>query len=141
MLPLLSVVGDSARRAELREVAFSAQTSLIAARGLLMEAQILEILSELIQVSTRPVVPISHIAASLTKRYGIEYERPITNRWIGSVIRKKLNLQPYKSHGVYVVPTTDQQKIELLCMRYGVNVVGEIAKHSGSGDVGALGTL
>jgi hypothetical protein len=132
MLPLLSLVADPRLRGELREMAMNTQRSLIAERGLLMEAQILEILSQLILVSNRPVVPISHIVANLIERYGAEYERPITSRWVGSVIRKKLNLQPYKSHGVYVVPTMDRQRIEMLCMRYGVNLITDLADHSGA---------
>jgi len=53
-------------------------------------------------------------------RYGAEYDRPITNRWIGSILKKRLNVQTYKSHGVYVVPVTERSKVALLCKRYGI---------------------
>jgi hypothetical protein len=141
MLPLLSVIGDSELRSELRSVALNAQASIIAERGLLVEAQVLEILAELMSTSSRPVVPVADITAGLIERYGAEYERSITNRWIGSIIRKKLNLQTYKSHGVYVVPLTERPKIELLCGRYGVNVITNVSPEESSGDVGTLGTL
>jgi hypothetical protein len=141
MLPLLSVIGDSDLRAELRNVALSAQASLVAERGLLMEAQVLEILAELMSTSSRPVVPVADITAGLIERYGAEYERSITNRWIGSILRRKLNLQTYKSHGVYVVPITERPKIELLCGRYGVNVITDIPVQNQEGDVGTSGTL
>jgi hypothetical protein len=51
MLPLLSVISDPQLRSELRNVAFSAQASLVAERGLLMETQVLEILAELMSTS------------------------------------------------------------------------------------------
>jgi hypothetical protein len=120
MLPLLSVVAEPSLRVELRNVALSAQVAIVAERSSLMEAQVLEVLWELLLASSRPIVPIAHVTAALIERYGSQYERPITNRWIGSVIRKKLNLQTYKSGGVYVIPKAQQQKIALLCARYGV---------------------
>lgn len=124
LVPLLSVVSDESLRSELRSMALDAQLSLVADRGLLVEAQVLEILAELISDTGRSVVPVAEIVTIFIERYGFEYERPITNRWIGSILRKRLNIGTYKSHGVYVVPVSDRSKIELLCTRYGVNVIG-----------------
>jgi hypothetical protein len=118
-------------------MALGAQVGLIAERGLLVEAQVLEILAELIETSVRPVVPVADIVAGLAERYAGEYDRPITNRWVGAILRKRLNIQTYKSHGLYVVPATERTKIEILCVRYGVQVISG----SNSGDVGTSGTL
>src|SRR6266702_3451274 len=115
LLPLLSVVTDESLRTELRSMALEAQLSLVAERGLLVEAQVLEILSELMTASHRPVVPVGDVVTGLIERYGEEYERPITHRWIGSVLKKRLNVKAYKSHGVYVVPMNERPKVELLC--------------------------
>jgi hypothetical protein len=123
LLPLLSVVSDEALRSELRSMARETQLGIVAERGLLIEAQVLEILAELMATSERPVVPIADVAAGLFERYGTEYERPITNRWIGGVLRKRLNINTYKSHGVYVVPMNVRPKVNLLCERYGVGVI------------------
>jgi len=46
----------------------------------------------------------------------------MTNRWIGSVLRKRLNLRTYKSHGVYVVPLGERSKVLQLCTRFGVDI-------------------
>jgi hypothetical protein len=125
LLPLLSVVSDENLRSELRSMALDTQLSLVADRGLLVEAQVLEILGELMVGSQRPVVPVADIVAVFIERYGFEYERPITNRWIGTILRKRLNIRTYKSHGVYVVPINERPKIELLCGRYGVSVISD----------------
>ena len=125
LLPLLSVVSDEHLRSELRSMALEAQLSLVADRGLLVEAQVLEILGELVAGAQRAVIPVAEIVAGLVERYGEEYERPITNRWVGSILRKRLNIGTYKSHGVYVVPMGERAKIELLCARYGVSVIGD----------------
>jgi hypothetical protein len=125
LLPLLSIVSDEGLREELRSMALDTQIGLIAERGLLVEAQVLEILAERMVASQRPVVPVADVASGLIERYGEEYDRPITNRWIGGILRKRLNIHTYKSHGVYVVPATERAKVEILCGRYGVNVIGE----------------
>lgn len=92
LVPLLSVVSDESLRSELRSMALDAQLSLVADRGLLVEAQVLEILAELISDTGRSVVPVAEIVTIFIERYGFEYERPITNRWIGSILRKRLNM-------------------------------------------------
>jgi len=142
LLPLLSVITDPALRAELRSVARNAQANLVAERGLLVEAQVLEILAELIASTTRAVVPVADITLGLIERYGAEYERPITNRWIGGILRKRLNLQTYKSHGIYVVPTNERTTVDLLCGRYGVNNISDIGavELAHTGDEGTAGT-
>ena len=142
LIPLLSVISDPVLRVELRSAALDAQANLVAERGLLAEAQVLEILAELMATSDHAVVPVADVTVGLIERYSAEYDRPITNRWIGGLLRKRLNLQTYKSHGVYVVPMTERTKVELLCGRYGVNVVTDVAATAveETGDVGTWGT-
>ena len=131
LLPLMSVVADDKLRSELRAMALEAQLNLVADRGLLIEAQVLEILAEVIVRSERPVVAVADIVAGLIDRYADEYDRPITNRWVGSILRKRLNIRTYKSHGVYVVPMQERPKIELLCRRYDVGIEAEIDPERG----------
>src|SRR5215831_5384959 len=136
LLPLLSVVSDDNLRNELRSLALEAQMVTIAERGLLVEAQVLEILAQLMDTSQRPVVPVADVAMGLAQRYATEYGWPITNRWIGGILRKRLNIRTYKSHGVYVVPATEREKVEILCARYGVHVIADPPL----GDLGTTGT-
>jgi hypothetical protein len=140
LVPLLSVVRDSKLREDLRSVAAEAQAGLVAERGLLVEAQVLEILAELMANLDRAVVPVADVTVGLIERYGTEYERPITNRWIGGILRRRLNLRTYKSHGIYVVPMSERAKIEALCGRYGVYVISDLSSPAPSGDVGTSGT-
>lgn len=135
ILPLLSIVRDEGARQELRSLARDMQKGLVVERGMQAEAQILEVLADLIENAERTVVAIADVAALLVERYGADYERPITNRWVGGILRKRLNVQTYKSHGVFVVPITERPKVELLCVRYGVDTSQERL-----GDVGTLGT-
>lgn len=140
LLPLFSVASDPVRRLELRAVAAQAQTNLVTERGLNIEAQVLEVLADLMEKSQRPVIPVADIASQLTERFDLEYERPITNRWIGGVLRKRLNVRTYKSHGVYVVPMTERPLVEMLCSRYGIYTLREMGSEIDDGDLGTTGT-
>ena len=139
LVPLLSIVEDEAVREQLRSMAHPVQADLVAERGLRREAHILEIVVELMAPKNRPIIPIAEIAGLLLERHGAEYDRPITNRWVGSILRR-LNLRTYKSHGTYVLPVAERGKLDLLCARYGLETDPDEALRVQSGDVGTSGT-
>ena len=55
----------------------------------------------------------------LAETYGGEYERPMSTRYIGAILRR-LGLVLYKSDGVYVLAPGQQQTVAALRARYGV---------------------
>ncbi len=120
LVPLLTIVGDKRLQDEVRESVKSFDEELYAERATSAEAGVLEILAEALLQAGRGNVPISELTAAFIARFANEYERPITNRFIGGIVRKRLRLLTYKSHGVYVVPTTEKAKVDQLCIRYGV---------------------
>jgi hypothetical protein len=140
LMPLLSVVSRPALRQQLRIVATAAQAELVAERGLLAEAQVLEVLSKLMAGSMRPAIPLAELVHKFVESFGPEYQRPITARWLGSILRKRLHLHPYKSHGVYVLPASEWAKVQLLCERYGITTAVQPSDPLQSGDVGTSGT-
>lgn len=117
LLPLLSVTSDAAMQNAILASARALQGGIVAERGISSEGQILAIIGA--QSSDR--LPLAAITAAFAVEYGTEYERPITNRWIGSVLRR-LGLSLYKSDGVYVLAPGQRRHIEALCTRYGVTV-------------------
>lgn len=120
LIPLLSIIDDEQLRQEVRDSVKSFDQALYAERSASTEAGVLEILAELLSQPDRSNVPVSEVAAVFASRFGQEYERPISNRFIGGILRKRLRLSTYKSHGVYVVPASEKSKVAQLCVRYGV---------------------
>jgi hypothetical protein len=118
-LPLLSVVKDPKDREELRTLARTYHGEMISERGMDLEAHVLEVIRDLREAGRSLVV--KDIASWLQDRHGDEYERKITSRWVGSMIRRKLHLNARKSHGVFVVPPEECSKLERLYERYGVS--------------------
>jgi hypothetical protein len=118
-VPLLSIIDDTQARGDLRELARQYNHDLLAERGMDMEAQILEIIRDLFASGeVRP--SIKDITSWFTDKYAADYERKVTAKWIGGIIRKRLNLKPQKSNGVFVIPLSEKPKLERLYEKYGI---------------------
>lgn len=120
LIPLLSIMDDEGLQAEVRNSVKAFDQELSAERSASAEAGVLEVLVELFEAADRPTVAVSEVASAFASKFGQEYDRPITNRFVGGILRKRLRLSTYKSHGVYVVPVTERPKVDQLCVRYGV---------------------
>lgn len=120
LVPLLSIIDDETLRDELRSLAGIYHRELLAERGASPEAHVLEILSELASAKEASAVSIHEITTQFSERYAAEYERPVTNKWIGYVLRTKLRFATYKSNGIYVVPVTETGKLDVLREKYGI---------------------
>jgi hypothetical protein len=120
LIPLLSIVDDDAAREALVELATVAQEGVVAERGLSIESQILEIIRELNGEVHKHSIPIMEIAQRFAARFGDEYERRVTPRWIGTILRQRLHLTPHKTNGRFVLPVAGSNRLETLYARYGV---------------------
>jgi hypothetical protein len=119
-VPLLSVVEDEAVQREIGELARRYDRDRKSERGLDIEAQLLEIIRDLSADGEGKSVALNAITKLFIERHGMEYNRPIANRWIGSRLRRQLHLPLYKSHGVYVLPLVDVTKLQSLYAHYGI---------------------
>lgn len=117
--PLLSVIEDEEARDSLRTLARRYNQDLAEDRGMDTEAQVLQVIHDLREMSQGPV-PLKDVTQLFIDRHGDDYERKVTAKWVGFLIRKKLGLKPKKSHGVYVVPPEEVPKLEHLYGKYGV---------------------
>ncbi|MBI1818667.1 MAG: hypothetical protein HYR72_27095 [Deltaproteobacteria bacterium] len=120
-VPLLSIIEDPAAREDLRELARRYNHEMIAERGMDMEAQVLEIIQDLASSSYGNKLTIRDITSSFVERHGADYERKITTKWIGYIVRRKLHLATHKSHGVFVIPMSELPKLDRLYEKYGVS--------------------
>src|SRR6266498_873597 len=120
-VPLLSIIEDPEAVEDLRELARRYNKEMIADRGMDMEAQILEIIRDMLASPYgEQRLSLKDITSWFVDRHGIDYERKVTSKWIGTIIRKKLNLKTQKSHGVYVIPISEKPKLDRLYEKYGI---------------------
>ena len=97
----------------MRAIARQNSASLKADRGASVDAQVLTVIRHLLDLEQ-----IEHrdqgIAELFGRAYGKEYERQVTHRWLGHVVRRKLNLMTQKSIGVFVIPMTERPKLKII---------------------------
>jgi len=118
-VPLLSIIDDERARQDLRELARRISRELLEDRGMDMDTQILEIIRDM-AAGGKARLSVKDITDAFIKLHGSDYERTITTKWVGTVIRKKLHLATQKSHGVFVIPPGEETKLARLYEKYGI---------------------
>jgi len=118
--PLLAVTQDPEARQNLQTLLRRYNKELMADRGMEIEAQLLEVIRDALAGSADGTVSVKEIANWFADRHGEDYERRVTPKWIGSIVRKRLRLQPERLHGVFVIPQSEQPKLKRLYYKYGL---------------------
>jgi hypothetical protein len=120
LVPLLSIVDDKELRDEIWATAGALEGHLYRDRSATKEAGVLEILVALFKEEGRSHVTIAEVTKAFSAKFGADYDRPITNRMIGGIVRQRLRLAVYKSHGIHVIPMSEVQKVMHMATRFGV---------------------
>ncbi len=119
VLPLLSVATTEDMRAAVRSVAEECDERSASFRALSIEAEVVATICELLD-NEGDDVPVGLIAAALKRRVLGEFERPITPRYVGQILRRDLALFTFKKHGVFVLPRSEEEKARRLAKRFGL---------------------
>src|SRR5438309_1034944 len=119
-VPLLSIVADPKVQEEFRGVIRQYHRELVNERGQGAEAQVLEVIQSLLVVPETTQLTISDITSRFTDLYASEYDRKITHRWIGYVLRKRLGLKTERTRDGYVIAPAELVKLPRLYEKYGL---------------------
>ena len=113
--PLLSLIADQDLRAQISRLARDKNDEIRSDRGFQLEADVLLAIQACLDDETPTITAITQ---AFIKQSGMAYERPITPKCIGSVIRKKLRLRTRKKHGAYVLGEGQKNKLKRLFGKY-----------------------
>ena len=119
-LSLLSLVDDPDVRREMQAALIEENANILSERRETIEGAILVSVVEAFAASGSANVSVRDITDRFNATHCVEYGGPMSNRWIGHVLRKKLRLATRKSNGIYVVPISEKPKIDVLAARIGV---------------------
>lgn len=135
--PLFALASDDSVRERLMVLARGRTGTLQAERSASIEAQLLGIMFDM----RRNACPLAvkDIAERFASRHGSDYQKPITPRWIGAQLRRRLSLVPLKTHGTFVLPDSDL-RLAALFERFGLVDVDASMETLGTLDA-ASGTL
>jgi hypothetical protein len=118
--PLAAVMDDDEARDAVIAFGWDSNEALQSERGASLEAQLLTAIRLLFEVAGKRNVAVADIASLFNRIYGKDFAKKVTAKWIGGVIRQRLNLKTQKSNGVFVVGPAEQAKLTLLYDRYGI---------------------
>jgi hypothetical protein len=137
-LPLLSIIEDGAARDALKDVARQYHREMVSERGLDTEAQMLEVIQSLVRSAEGGILTLAAITARFSDLYADQYERKITNKWVGGVIRRRLHLGLQRSRDGYTLPAGESPKLDRLYERYGLtpDMAGEAGERALDGSGG-----
>ena len=121
-LPLLAVIKNSDDQKQLQLLAKSYDIELNREISDSAPAQVTEIIALLADQNSNGRVLIKDIASTFTTKFGMDYENKITPKWIGTIVRRLLRLDTYKSHGNYVV-SVDPARLKRLCEIYNISLL------------------
>lgn len=126
--PLVSVIDDVSAREWIVGVLGKYNEDLVEERSETAEAQILAVIRDLVSKGPDARLAIQDIATEFIARYGAEYERRVTPRWIGSLVRRRLGLKPSRSTGLFTLGPEDVARLKALYARYGIEpAAGNVA--------------
>lgn len=118
--PLLSVAIDEKMRAAIRRAAGAIENRLRDNRSGTPEAHVLEAVLSLRSDAARDYITIGAITDVFIRKHGADYDRPLTPRYVGHLLRNRLRLFTYKRHGTFVLPLVQDDHLRLLAEQYGI---------------------
>lgn len=122
--PLVSVVSNEADRERVIRVLEKMNEELIDERSEAAEAQLLAVIRDLVARGPDTRLAMQDITREFNVRHGDEYERRVTPRWIGSLVRRRLGLKPSRTTGWFTLGPEDVARLASLYKRYGVEPAG-----------------
>lgn len=121
-LSLASIIDDEQAREALWEVVARGEARAADCAADTSHAAMVAAIVEAFAASSTPHASVSDIAGCFNAATEGEFGGPMSNKWVGSFIRRRLRLATAKTGGVYVIPPTERPRIEALARRFGVAV-------------------
>jgi hypothetical protein len=119
-LALLSLVDDPAVRDQIGRELAGEEARVLHERAGTLEAAMLAAVMASFADAAAPHAGVDDIATRFNEHAAAELGRPMTNKWVGSFIRRRLRLVTHKTGGVFVVPREELRRVEALAERYGM---------------------
>ncbi|HUZ12292.1 MAG TPA: hypothetical protein VMU93_05535 [Caulobacteraceae bacterium] len=119
-LALLSIIDDPDLRNRLCEALAGEDARLVEDRDDTLESAMVESIIETFAASDDPNASVRDITSQFNTKVGARLGQAMSNRWVGSFVRRRLRLATHKTGGVYVIPPTERARVDALAQRYGV---------------------
>ncbi|WP_133703885.1 hypothetical protein [Roseateles toxinivorans] len=121
LVPLLSIIPDPDMHERIKSLVHAQSEELIRDRSTQLEALVLQVIIQLGEKDNEATyVPLAVVRQAVLLQHGSEFDRPLTARFLGSLIRNRLRLRSYRS-SVYMVEVPKGEILAGLERRYGLS--------------------
>lgn len=120
LIPLLSITDDERLRDDMRDSLRLSGQSLLAERSVSIEGELLGVVLRLFETNPTGSLPLKTVHDTFIDEYGEEYERPVTARYLSSILRRKLSVRVMKTMGLMAIPRSEQSRVREISKRYGL---------------------
>ena len=131
--PLLSVVREPHLLEKMRYLARDTQRMITDERGEETEASVLQIIRQMLVHGERPA--IKAITDRILSAQTVDNFEPITPKWVGALLRRRLHLKTEKRHGTYVLAEGQSAQLAHLFDKYGIENDGDDGTERAISDV------
>jgi hypothetical protein len=125
-LALLSLVDDPTLRDQITRELAGEEARVMQERADTLEAAMLSAIMDAFAAPPDPHASIMEI----TQRFNASgaLNQSVSNKWVGTFVRRRLRLSAMKTGGVYVVPASERGRADVLAKRFGLNApIGDAA--------------
>jgi hypothetical protein len=121
VVPLLSVMKSSEAREQIKAFSERNEAKMRSMRRLSIEGELAAVLCRLVQGTAQDFMTVGEVASALRGSVSGEFGRPITDRYVGHLLRSSFGLFTYKRQGIYVLPASEFEKVKTHAARFGAS--------------------
>ena len=121
LVPLLSITDDHQLREAIRDSMRVSGLSIMAERSVSIEGELLGVVLSLLMIHQDGSLPMKLVREKFVSMHGDEFERPITTRYLTSLLRRKLAIRVHKTMGIMAIPRSEEPRIRTIALRYGLD--------------------
>ncbi len=121
-LPLLSLIDDPAVRDDIRRMLEEQSAAELLDRQESVQGAVLAAVVAVIQRAPGGAIAVRDIAAQFNADHCSDFGGPVSNRWVGHMLRTRLGAKTRKSSGIYVLREEEPKRLVALASRYGIPV-------------------
>ncbi len=118
-LSLLSLVDDPFERTAIQDVLFDRHAAFRSEQRQAPEIGVLAAVHAEFEAGATQA-SVRAIAERFNAGHAAAYGHPMSNKWVGHILRSRLHLGTAKSNGVYVVPASERQRVAAIAARHGL---------------------
>jgi len=119
-LALLSLIDDAGLRSRLVDHLAGLDACAVEERADTLDAAMLAAVMDAFAASPAHYAAVRDVTDRFNANKADDFGKPMTNKWVGSFIRRRLRLATTKTGGVYVIPPSERARVSALAKRFGV---------------------